>query len=172
MDDRSAQASAMNEIRLVQAPHGHDWSDIVQFIRQNFAYMDGVINPPSSVHRLTAEMLADHSGEIWLLEHQQTLIGTTMLTPKRNQRQRRLYVGKIAIAPEYRDRGLARLLLDHAARRCVLLGLAVLELEVRIELIDNQRAFEAMGFTKIGESSHDGFDRPTSIKMQKIVQSE
>lgn len=161
--------SGVGEIRLVPAPHGHDWSDIVLFIKQNFAYMDGVIDPPSSVHRLTADMLASYSGEIWLLEHQQALIGTIMLTPMQNQPQKRLYAGKIAIAPGYRDRGLARLLIDHAAQRCVMLGLGVLELEVRIELIDNQRAFEAMGFTRIGESAHDGFDRPTSIKMQKKI---
>jgi len=156
----------MSEIRLLQASTEHDWAAVVQFIQQNFAYMDGVIDPPSSVHRLTAETLARHSGEIWLLEQQKILIGTMMLTPIVDG----LYLGKLAIADSHRGQGLARRLLCHAEHRCRVLGYSALELEVRVELSDNQRAFAAMGFKKIAESAHEGYCRATSIRLQKVIE--
>lgn len=49
------------------------------------------------------------------------------------------------------------------------LGFPRLELETRIELTENHRAFEKMGFHKTGETAHDGYAHPTSITMQKAL---
>jgi len=48
-------------------------------------------------------------------------------------------------------------------------GLPLLELETRIELVENHAAFAAMGFAKTEETAHTGFDRTTGITMQRKV---
>lgn len=40
----------------VQAPN--DWGAVLALIRSEFAYMDRVIDPPSSMHRLTEANIA------------------------------------------------------------------------------------------------------------------
>ena len=56
----------------------------------------------------------------------------------------------------------------HAAKRaCAEFGM--LELETRIELTENHAAFARMGFIKTAETSHEGFDRTTSIVMRAPV---
>lgn len=49
---------------------------------------------------------------------------------------------------------------------------AYLELETRIELLENHATFAALGFVRVTESAHPGFSRPTSITMRKPVALE
>jgi hypothetical protein len=44
-----------------------------------------------------------------------------------------------------------------------------LELQTRVELIENHKTFAALGFEKVAEAAHPGYDRPTSIVMRKRV---
>lgn len=48
-------------------------------------------------------------------------------------------------------------------------GNSKLRLETRVELTENHAAFGRMGFVKVSETAHAGFDRPTSITMEKII---
>jgi phosphinothricin acetyltransferase len=45
----------------------------------------------------------------------------------------------------------------------------VLELQTRVELIENHNTFSALGFEKVAETAHPGYSRPTSITMQRAV---
>ena len=131
-------------------------------IRSSFAYMDGRIDPPSSMHRLTVQALAAHEGEIWVIEEDGP-VACIVLTPMIDA----LYVGKLAVEAQSRGRGMARALLDKAEQRAVALGFDALELQVRVELTENVEAFAGMGFVKTGETAHEGYARPTSITMRK-----
>ncbi len=84
-----------------------------------------------------------------------------------NRKGDALYVGKLAVNPEARRQGLATRLVAHAEERARELGFGTLELQTRIELVENHRTFESMGFQKIAETTHPGYDRPTSILMRK-----
>ena len=44
-----------------------------------------------------------------------------------------------------------------------------LELQVRIELVENQQAFAKMGFVKVSENCHPSYGCMTEITMQKIL---
>lgn len=138
---------------------------VLALIRESFAYMDGRIDPPSSMHRLSQAALAEtaRTAEIWA-------IGTppracVILTPKRQA----LYLGKLAVAAEARGQGLARRLVELAESRARALGLTFLELQTRIELVDNHTTFVRLGFVETGRTAHAGFDRPTSITMRKML---
>ena len=122
---------------------------VLALIRESFGYMDGRISPPSSMHRLTAAAIA-RAGEVWVLGAPPR--ACVFLTPKPG----RLYLGKLAVNSQYRGKGLARQLVEHAAARARDLGLPVLELQTRIELTGNHAAFARMGFVKTGETAHPG----------------
>ena len=138
---------------------------VLRLIQSAFAYMDGRVDPPSSMHRMTLESL-DRSaaeGEVWAIGSPP--VAGFVLTRQPDA----LYVGKLAVAPTARGRGLARRLLDLADDRARVLGLPWLELQTRIELIENHATFAALGFRVIGETAHPGFDQPTSLTFRRPV---
>ncbi|MCB1394523.1 MAG: GNAT family N-acetyltransferase [Rhodobacter sp.] len=130
-----------------------------------FAYMDGVIDPPSSLGQMTPADLAENAreAELWV-------IGTPpracmILTPKGAT----LYLGKLAVDRGARGRGLSRQLIEHATDRARALGLPSVTLQTRVELVANQKTFETMGFVETGRTAHPGYDRPTSITYVRPV---
>ena len=142
-----------------------DWQALLSLIRAEFAFMEGRIDPPSSMHRLTPEAIAAHSrsAEVWAIGTPP--VACVFLTPKPDS----LYVGKLAVAANHRRRGLARRLIELAETRARALGKPFLELETRVELTENQTAFAAMGFAEVGRTAHAGHDRPTSITYRRPV---
>ncbi|MGV6847555.1 MAG: GNAT family N-acetyltransferase [Marinibacterium sp.] len=138
---------------------------VLTLIQGSFADMDGRIDPPSSMHHLT---LADirhqcRAGEVWVIGD--PVVACVFLSP----RKRCLYLGKLAVAGPLRKSGLARQLIDTAAARAAALGLPVLEAQSRVELSEVHRAFARMGFAETGRTAHPGFDRPTSITLQRRI---
>lgn len=136
-----------------------DW--VLRLIRESFSYMDGRIDPPSSMHRLNEAAIEAQiaSGEVWVVGRE----ACVFLTP----RKRALYLGKLAVSEAARGQGLARRLIEIAEIRARDMGLAALELQARIELVENHAAFRAMGFERIGETAHAGYGRPTSLTFTK-----
>lgn len=133
--------------------------DVLTLIQTCFADMDGRIEPPSSMHRLTLDSMAEHAetGEIWVIG--QPVQACVFLTPRPDS----LYLGKLAIAPAARRQGLARRLIDLAQSRAADLRRPFVELQTRIELVENHATFKALGFRETGRTAHPGHDRPTSI---------
>ena len=148
-----------------RATDPYDWTTILRLIRQEFAFMERRIDPPSSMLTLTAEAIAiqARTGEVWVTGAPP--VGCMFLTVK----PQALYLGKLAVADTQRGKGLARALVETAAARARPLGLPVLELQTRIEMVENHAAFRAMGFTETGRSSHPGYDRVTTLTFQRAV---
>jgi len=138
-------------------------AEALRLIQTVFAEHDGRVDPPSSMHRLTLGDLENPGKEIWTLGPEPRAI--VVLTPQRDA----LYLGKLAVSPKYRGQGLSRVLVEHAAKRALSFGLKHLDLETRIELVENHAAFAKMGFVKIAENAHPGYDRVTSIKMRRTL---
>ena len=142
-----------------------DPADVLALIRAAFAGMEGRIDPPSSMHRLTEDdirLQAAH-GEVWLIG--MAPLACMFLTLKPHA----LYIGKLATAAQARNQGHARRLIAHAVRRAHDLGLPLLELQTRVELAENHAAFRAMGFEQVAETRHPGFDRTTSLTFQRKI---
>ncbi len=148
-----------------RAQNPYPWDKVLSLIQTCFAYMETRIDPPSSMHLLTGDMISKHAdtGEIWVIEQDNTPIACMFLTHKSHA----LYIGKLAVLDKHRGQGLAKQLINCAQTRALSLGITTLELETRIELTENHHAFEKMGFHKTDETAHDGYDQPTGITMQK-----
>ncbi|MBW6423620.1 GNAT family N-acetyltransferase [Rhizobium sp. XQZ8] len=141
------------------------WDELLALILSSFAYMDGVIDPPSSAHRLTLMSLAQKARDevAFAALEEGKLAGCVFCKPEPGF----LYIGKLAISPAWQGKGIGRKLLSFAEEVAREKGLPVLRLETRIELTANHATFARWGFEKTAENSHAGFTRITSIEMQK-----
>lgn len=141
------------------------YEELLALIMGSFAYMDDVIDPPSSAHRLTVASLKDKArDEIGLIaEIDGRLLGCAFLRPEPDF----LYVGKLAVSPETQGAGIGSGFLAEAEAIARELGKPALRLETRIELTGNHQRFGAWGFVRTAEKSHAGYDRITYIEMQK-----
>lgn len=146
-------------------PDFSGWETLLSLIRTAFAPMDGVIDPPSSVHRLTPEALrAKASVEVGFLAWAgDTMIGCAFIAEQADH----FYLGKLAVLPAWQGRGVGRRLLEAAEWHAVQAAKPLIELQTRVELTANHRAFEALGFVETGRTAHQGYDRPTSVTMRK-----
>ena len=154
-------------MKLLRATGDYDWAAVLRLIRDAFAYMEGRIEPPSSMHRLSVDDLAEsaRNGEVWVMEEAGAPVACMVLTSKPG----RLYLGRLAVAAGHRGHGLSRRLVETAETRAAALGFDVLELQSRIELVENHAVFAAMGFRNTAETRHAGYDRATSLTFQKRV---
>lgn len=142
-----------------------DWEALLSLILSSFAYMDAVIDPPSSAQGLTPAKLAQKAeSEIgFAVLRDKELVGCLFCRPEPDF----LYLGKLAVSPDCQGKGIGRLLLATAEDLAREMRLPALRLETRIELTGNHRTFARWGFAKTAENSHPGFERITSIEMQK-----
>ncbi|WP_298496797.1 N-acetyltransferase [uncultured Maritimibacter sp.] len=138
---------------------------LLALIARAFAYMEGRVDPPSSMNRLTAASIAEQatSGEIWIIGRAEAPEACVFFTPEEDA----LYVGKLAVDHAARRRGHARTLMALAEDRARALGKPVLRLQSRIELTENHQTFRNLGFTKTAVTAHEGYRRPTSITFEK-----
>lgn len=138
---------------------------ILDLLRAGFAYMDGRIDPPSSLHRMDVDDIRLHcqTGEVWTVGTPP--LACMFLTYKPGG----LYVGKLCVAEKARGRGLARALIGVAQGRAWALNLPVVELQARVELTENHTTFARLGFIEVGRTAHAGYDRPTSVTMRLRV---
>jgi ribosomal protein S18 acetylase RimI-like enzyme len=78
-----------------------------------------------------------------------------------------LYVGRLAVLPEWQGRGIASRLMGAAEEMARSKGYACMSLNVRIALAGNRALFEKLGFRFKSEERHPGFSEPTFISMRK-----
>ncbi|MCK8782025.1 GNAT family N-acetyltransferase [Rhizobium sp. NTR19] len=141
------------------------WNELLALILSSFAYMEGVIDPPSSATRLTLAALAYKARDeiAFIAVEGERLVGCIFCRPEPES----LYVGKFAVSPSHQGKGIGAKLLAVAEEVAREKSLPRLRLETRIELTGNHATFTRWGFVKTAETSHPGFTRTTTIEMQK-----
>ena len=146
------------------APTTVDWTALLALEQAAFAFMDGRIDPPSSLNEMTPADFAQKAAAETLITAilDGALVGCIFCKPREGW----LYVSKMAVAPHLQGRGIGRRLVDVAKRLAIEQQLLGLELETRIELTENHETFARLGFTKVAELSHPGYTRVTSIQMR------
>lgn len=154
-------------------PIGSDfdrWSELLQLVQDSFAYMDGIIDPPSSAHHLTVNALREKAKEEcgFAAFIDGALVGCVFIKEKADH----FYLGKLAVAPAFEGQGIARQLMEVADQQAVARDKPVMELQARIELTRNHAVFEKLGYRKVSETAHPGFTRTTSITMRKRIEKD
>lgn len=155
-------------MRFVQRPNNFsDWDGLRELLVECFAYMDDVIDPPSSLRQTTADDLRKKAIDqtLILVWDDKKLVACAYFDIRHDA----VYIGKIAVTSSHRGQNIARQIFDMAENLANENAKAWLELETRIELTDNHLAFGKMGFVISAHNSHAGYSRPTSITMRKPV---
>lgn len=142
-----------------------DWEEVLSLILRSFEYMDGIIDPPSSANRLTAQILKDkaRTDHVFGVFIDGKPVACIFCTPREDC----LYVGKLAIDTQLQGKGYGKRLMKRAEAHALQLGYQCIELQVRVELDENRGYFEELGFSKTGETAHEGYDRTTSFTFRK-----
>jgi phosphinothricin acetyltransferase len=159
------QADLHSAVRRVEASDTVALAQVLTLIQTSFAYMTGRIDPPSSMHQLTISKLAEAAKGSWLLALGDPVAACLLATPLPHA----LYLGKIAISEDLRGRGVLRALLAASEVLARSMSLSRLELQVRLELVENQKIFGKCGFIETARNAHPGYDRVTEITMQKTL---
>ena len=137
--------------------------------RELHAFTQGIfgaldIDPPSSVLK---ESAADFAARLaretaFIIEADGALIGSVFCARKDDA----LYIGRLAVAPAWRRRGVASALVEAAKAEARRYALARLTLGARIALAGNVALFRRHGFVVVRQTCHPGFVTPTSYDME------
>lgn len=152
---------------IIRLDANRSCAPILALLQESFASMEGRIDPPSSLGRMTVEDIARHAkhGQVLLVVKDNAPIACLFVTPKSGY----VYLGKLAVSPSHQRKGFAARLIAKAEELARRENAQYMELETRIELVENHEAFRRLGFEKVKETCHAGFDRPTSITMLRAV---
>ncbi len=134
-------------------------------IRAAFAEQGATTDPPSSALRETAEAVAGKitAGGGFAALHEGEMIGLVLHAPDGDA----LYLGRLAVAPSWRRRGLSARLLALAEAEARRQGFAKTRLRVRLELPANRSLFARHGYEEVGRLAHAGYEALTIAVMEK-----
>ena len=140
---------------------------IAALIRHVFSHLSVEPDPPPSARRETPDVVRAilEAGGGTGIEADGRLVACVLWQPKPPG----LYMGRLAVDPAWRGRGLARRLVaeaEHAARAG---GHQVLWLSTRLVFQDNRSLFASCGFTEGALHAHAGYAQPTFVDMTKML---
>ena len=145
----------------------NEWAALIQVLHEAFRYMEGRIDPPSSLETMGIEAIKKKAQDEVLIVAQDDgkLVGCAFAA----LRDDCVYLSKVAVALTSRRQGITRSMLKAAEEIAEQRGKPFLELQTRVELIENHLAFGSLGFIKVAETAHPGYSRTTSITMRMRV---
>lgn len=146
--------------------HGTDAEAAAALIRLAFAHQSVPTDPPASALRETPEAISgilatDGGFGAW---SSAALLGCVVWQRKEPGA---LYLGRLAVHPEGRGRGIARALVAAVEAEALARGLARVTLSTRLVLADNRRLFASCGYIETRLQSHPGYAHPTFVDMEK-----
>ena len=123
----------------------------------------GRLSPPSGALKETAGDVAARfrAGLVLIAEADGALVGSVFAALKGDG----LYLTRMAVRPDWQNRGVGRALLAVAEVQARALGVQKLTLRVRTNLPDNRAYFERAGFSVTGQGQDPG--RPPYDAMER-----
>ena len=159
-----ADRASLNDTRPLTAS---DAERVAELIRLAFAAQSRSTTPPSSALRETGETVLGKiaaGGGFGVFEAGR-LIATALWLIDGDA----LHVARVSVAPQCRGRGIAGNLIAACEAEARRRGVRRMTLKTRLELPENRRLFERLGFAPSGVEAHPGFDAPTTALMQKAL---
>jgi ribosomal protein S18 acetylase RimI-like enzyme len=158
----------MSDSVVVRSADVSDAASVAATIAAAFEQYRGKLKPESGAFRETAKGIGQElrrgAGAI-IAERNGHIVGCVMTKMQEGD----MYFGRLAVLPEARRLGVAKLLIDAVEAEARHRGLPGVRLGVRIVLTANQRLFTSLGYVETSRDAHPGFDHPTSINMRKSL---
>jgi predicted N-acetyltransferase YhbS len=151
-----------------------DIPTIVALIHAAFKEYDGAIDPPSGAHKESEEKLREamktERAVLALLNPDGEKGGGQALACVLYRAESKyMYFGRLAVLPEYRNRGISAMLITYVEQRARELGLPRVRLGVRVALPHLRARYERLGYRVIDERRHDGYTATTYVVMEKTL---
>jgi len=167
MERRFRYCPAMPEEIVIRTATPAEAAVLLDVMRKGFAEYRGVLQPESSVfvetEAVIAAKLAGGGGLLAFASAQP--VGCIIAEDKGGHG----YLGRLAVDPAFRRRGLARRLMQAGEDLIRLRGFDSVEVQVRIVLSENIALFQALGYRETDRRSHAGFTAPTYLVMEKTL---
>ncbi len=138
---------------------------VAALIRAAFAAQSVATDPPPSAVRVTPDDLVAHlrTGGGAVAEADGVPLGSALWV----EQDGGVYLARLAVAPAWRGRGIAKALVAAAEAAARAQGLPRIHLSTRLVLLDNRRLFAACGFVETTRHAHPGYAEPTFVNMEK-----
>jgi ribosomal protein S18 acetylase RimI-like enzyme len=162
-----AEPSALMRGAALRPLVSADAIEAAEVIRTAFAAQRKATRPPSSALLETSESIAAKigaGGGIGAFA-EGTLIGLSLWRLGDGA----LEIGRVAVLPAWRGRGIVRALMAALETEAMGRGAGRMTLRVRLELPENERLFNRFGFVRRRVEAHAGFDAPTTAVMEKSL---
>ncbi|MGI4953801.1 MAG: GNAT family N-acetyltransferase [Janthinobacterium lividum] len=151
---------------MIRAMVSADAAVVAALIRTAFGSITIRLDPPPSALRVSEPdilaLLASGGGAVW---DDAGIRGCILW----QQRPGGLYLGRLAVDPDWQGRGIARLLLMAGEEEARRIGYVSTLLEVRLALPQNRRLFASAGYVERAERAHPGFTMPTYAEAEKCL---
>lgn len=113
-------------------------------------YLEWIIDlPPMS--KGIAEEIKEH--KVFVAVEANEIVGGLILAEGADH----LLISNVAVAPHYTGLGLGRVLMEHAERECLALGLRMLRLTTHVAMPENVKLYEHLGWKPAGGSGNKIF---------------
>lgn len=157
----------MNLLRIQLAAET-DTETIAEILHDAFREYDGTLNPPSGVHRESAESVRAkmETGQWLLAKYGDRAAGCVWCEPCDGY----LYLGRLAVTPPMRGQGIGSALMNAVETRARVLGFSRVRLGVRVVLTDMRAAYERRGYMFVEAHTHEGFSEPTYVILEKALE--
>jgi ribosomal protein S18 acetylase RimI-like enzyme len=151
----------------VRAAHASEAARIAQVIRAAFGEYRGVLDPPSGALALDARGVRGlmELGGILACESEGRIVACVFHRTHPDH----VYLGRLAVLPAFRGRGLAARLVAEVEALAVAAGRGRVRVGVRLALPGNRAFFERLGYREVGLDSHEGMTVPTFAWLEKRI---
>ncbi len=142
---------------------------LVSILHAAFEEYREKLDPPAGVHHESVDTILQklQEGTFIIALLGETPAGCVFYKP--GDGGNFLYLGRLAVLPPYRQHGLGRTLIDYVEQRAAEQGLPSIQLGVRVELTHLHEYYARLGYRPISYHSHQGYDHPTFVIMEKTL---
>ena len=146
-----------------------DLNAVVELVHASFAQYRGRLVPESGALRETAGTLRERlaRGAAFLALDGDRLVGCVFV----HEHEGAAYVGRLAVRPDERGRGIARALVEAALDWGRERGFAEASCGVRLALPENAGFFASLGFRPVELGFHDGIRNPTFLWLRRPLEA-
>jgi GNAT superfamily N-acetyltransferase len=157
-----ATPASLIQIRPVQQS---ELATLLAVIHAAYAEYKGRLTPPSGAHKESIESLAAKLaiGEGALAWQGESAVGSVLF----EVRGEAMYLGRLAVPPLYRRRGIGVLLVNYVEQQALARGHSQVTLGVRLQLPENTAFYTKLGYHVVSYGSHPGFTELTFMTMAK-----
>jgi ribosomal protein S18 acetylase RimI-like enzyme len=149
--------------------HPSEAARVAQVMRAAFGEYRGVLDPPSGALALDPRRVRElmELGGILACESEGRIVACVF----HRTHPEYVYLGRLAVLPAFRGRGLGGRLVAEVEALAVAAGRQRVRLGVRLALPRNREFFERLGYREVGLDSHEGMTVPTFAWLEKPVGS-